>query len=68
MARKKKTKKKIAVENYTHESARRRNIPTAKMAGEGKIPKVSWLEEKKAKKKIKITSTTKETTLVKPVL
>jgi len=40
MARKKKTKKKIAVEAYKHESAKRKNIPTAKMAGEGKIPKV----------------------------
>jgi len=41
MARKKKTKKKIAVETYKHDSAKRKNIPTAKMAGEGKIPKVA---------------------------
>lgn len=40
MARKKKAKKKIVVDNYKHGSAKRKNIPTAKMAAEGKIPRV----------------------------
>ena len=38
MAKKKKTSKKVAVENYKHDSAKRKNIPTAKIAAEGKIP------------------------------
>ncbi len=41
MARKKKATKKIAVKTYKHESAKRKNIPTAKMAAEGEIPKVN---------------------------
>lgn len=40
MARKKKTNKKIAVEDYKHDSAKRKNIPTAKMAGEGTVPRI----------------------------
>jgi len=40
MTRKKKTKKKISVKTYKHESAKRKNSPTAKMAGEGRIPRV----------------------------
>ena len=38
MAKKKKTTNKVSVENFKHDSAKRKNIPTAKMAGEGKIP------------------------------
>lgn len=36
----KKKTKKVAVENYKHDSSKRKNIPTAKMAAEGKIPRV----------------------------
>ena len=38
---KKKTSKKVAVESYRHESATRKNIPTAKIAAEGKVPRVA---------------------------
>ena len=44
MARAKKVSKKIFVESYKHESAKRKNIPTAKMAGEGVIPSVAKAE------------------------
>ena len=38
MARKK-TTKRVEVENYSHNGSSRKNIPPAKIAGEGKIPK-----------------------------
>ena len=40
MATKKTTNKKVAVESYHHESATRKNIPTAKIAAEGVVPRV----------------------------
>lgn len=39
-ASKKKASKKVAVESYRHESATRKNIPTAKIAAEGTVPRV----------------------------
>ena len=44
MAKKKKTMKKVSVENYKHDSAKRKNIPTAKMAAEGKIPRMKKIK------------------------
>jgi len=41
MARKKRTTKRISVETYRHESAKRKNIPTAKIAAEGTVPRVA---------------------------
>ena len=37
---KKRTGKKVVVESYRHESATRKNIPTAKIAAEGTVPRV----------------------------
>lgn len=37
---KKKATKKVTVENYRHDSATRKNIPTAKIAAEGIVPRV----------------------------
>ena len=36
----KKASKKVAVESYRHDSATRKNIPTAKIAAEGTVPRV----------------------------
>ena len=38
---KKASNKKISVESYRHESATRKNIPTAKIAAEGMVPRVA---------------------------
>lgn len=38
---KKKSSKKVAVESYRHGSATRKNIPTAKIAAEGTVPRVA---------------------------
>jgi len=41
MARKKKTPQRVEVENYSHKKASRKNIPPAKIASEGRIPKAA---------------------------
>jgi adenine-specific DNA-methyltransferase len=41
MAAKKTKDTKVAVESYRHESATRKNIPTAKIAAEGVVPRVA---------------------------
>ena len=40
MAKKRKTKKPVEVEDYSHSTSSRKNIPPAKIAGEGEIPEV----------------------------
>ena len=44
MTRSSKNLKNVAVESYKHASAKRKNLPTAKIAGEGVIPRVAKAE------------------------